>query len=96
MANLNRYKFTFKQNLILYQQNTTIFYGRSGAGCQGKYKAIKEQMPAADDEVLAILLAINSYLPSSAAIEFDDMKKNWKAFRHKCQRMREKPAIIER
>ena len=46
-----------------------------------KYEAIKEQMPAADDETLAILLAINSLSTQlSREIEFDDKEKNWKIF----------------
>ena len=59
-----------------------------------RYKAIKEQMPAADDEVLAILLAINSLSTQlSREIEFDDKEKELESLRHKMlSELREKSA----
>ena len=42
-----------------------------------KYQAIKEQMPEADDETIAILLAVNSLsMQLNREIEFDDKEKN--------------------
>lgn len=47
-------------------------------------KRLKEQMPAADDETLAILLAINSLSTQlSREIEFDDKEKELEDFRRK-------------
>ena len=51
-------------------------------------------MPAADDEILAILLAINSLSTQlSREIEFDDKEKELENFRHKMlNELREKSA----
>ena len=59
-----------------------------------KYNSIKEQMPAADDEVLAILLAVNSLSTQlSREIEFDDKEKELESFRRKMlSDLREKSA----
>ena len=87
MANLNRYKFTFgSKTLTLTTEHDNLF--------KEKYKAIKEQMPAADDEVLAILLAINSLSTQlSREIEFDDKEKELEGLRHKMlSELREKSA----
>ena len=49
-----------------------------------KYQAIKEQMPEADDEIIAILLAVNSLsMQLNREIEFDDKEKELDAFRRK-------------
>ena len=41
-----------------------------------KYQAIKEQMPEADDETIAILLAVNSLsMQLNREIGFDDKEK---------------------
>ena len=49
-----------------------------------KYQAIKEQMPEADDETIAILLAVNSLsMQLNREIEFDDKEKELEDFRHK-------------
>ena len=40
-----------------------------------KYQAIKEQMPEADDETIAILLAVNSLsMQLNREIEFDEQR----------------------
>ena len=77
MANLNRYKFTFgNKTLTLTTEHDNLFMEEVERVAKEKYKAIKEQMPAADDEVLAILLAINSLSTQlSREIEFDDKEK---------------------
>ena len=42
-----------------------------------KYQAIKEQMPSADDETIALLLAVNCLSTQlSREIEFDDKSKS--------------------
>ena len=82
MANLNRYKFTFgNKTLTLTTEHDNLFMEEVERVAKEKYKAIKEQMPAADDEVLAILLAVNTQL--SREIEFDDKEKELEDFRHK-------------
>ena len=49
-----------------------------------KYQAIKEQMPEADDETIAILLAVNSLsMQFNREIEFDDKEKELDDFRRK-------------
>ena len=46
-----------------------------------KYQAIKEQMPEADDETIAILLAVNSLsMQLNREIEFDDKEKRIRWF----------------
>ena len=46
-----------------------------------KYQAIKEQMPEADDETIAILLAVNSLsMQLNREIEFDDKEKRIRCF----------------
>ena len=85
MANLNRYKFTFgNKTLTLTTEHDNLFMEEVERVAKEKYKAIKEQMPAADDEVLAILLAVNSLSTQlSREIEFDDKEKELEDFRHK-------------
>lgn len=61
MANLNRYKFSFgKKTLTLTTEYDNLFMEEIERLAQEKYQALKEQMPKADDETLAILLAINT------------------------------------
>ena len=95
MANLNRYKFTFgSKTLTLTTEHDNLFMEEVERVAKEKYKAIKEQMPAADDEVLAILLAINSLSTRlSREIEFDDKEKELEGLRHKMlSELREKSA----
>lgn len=61
MANLNRYKFSFgKKTLTLTTEYDNLFMEEIERLAQEKYQALKEQMPKADDETLALLLAINT------------------------------------
>ena len=85
MANLNRYKFTFgNKTMTLTTGFDNLFMEEVEKVATEKYQAIKEQMPAADDEVLAILLAVNSLSTQlSREIEFDDKEKELEDFRHK-------------
>lgn len=77
MANLNRYKFTFgKKTLTLTTEHENLFMEEVEKVAREKYEAIKEQMPAADDETLAILLAINSLSTQlGREIEMDRMEE---------------------
>ena len=60
MANLNRFKFTFgKKTLTLTTEHDNLFMEEIAKVATEKYEAIKEQMPGADDETVAILLAVN-------------------------------------
>lgn len=61
MANLNRYKFTFgDKQLTLTTEHDNQFMAEIEQLAMEKYEAIKEEMPHADSETLAILLAVNS------------------------------------
>ena len=85
MANLNRYKFTFgKKTLTLTTEHDNLFMEEIAKVATEKYQAIKEQMPGADDETIAILLAVNSLsMQLNREIEFDDKEKELDDFRRK-------------
>ena len=85
MSSLNRYKFTFgNKSLTLTTNHDNLFMEEVERVAKETYEAIKEQMPAADDETLAILLAINSLSTQlSREIEFDDKEKELEDFRRK-------------
>ena len=83
MANLNRYKFTFgKKTMTLTTGFDNLFMEEVEKVATEKYQAIKERMPQADDETLAILLAINS-LSTQLNIEFDDKERELESLRRK-------------
>ena len=85
MANLNRYKFTFgKKTLTLTTGHDNLFMEEVEKVAKEKYQAIKERMPNADDETLALLLAINSLATQlNREIEFDDKEKELDRLRQK-------------
>ena len=85
MSSLNRYKFTFgNKSLTLTTNHDNLFMEEVERVAKEKYEAIKEKMPAADDETLAILLAINSLSTQlSREIEFEDKEKELEDFRRK-------------
>ena len=85
MSSLNRYKFTFgNKSRTLTTNHDNLFMEEVERVAKEKYEAIKEQMPVADDETLAILLAINSLSTQlSREIEFDDKEKELEDFRRK-------------
>lgn len=85
MANLNRYKFTFgKKTLTLTTEHDNLFMEEIAKVATEKYQAIKEQMPEADDETIAILLAVNSLsMQLNREIEFDDKETELDDFRRK-------------
>lgn len=85
MASLNRYKFTFgNKTLTLTTNHDNLFMEEVERVAKEKYQAIKEQMPEADDETIAILLAVNSLsMQLNREIEFDDKEKELDDFRRK-------------
>ena len=84
MSSLNRYKFTFGNKALTLTTNHDNLFMEVERVAKEKYEAIKEQMPVADDETLAILLAINSLSTQlSREIEFDDKEKELEDFRRK-------------
>lgn len=85
MASLNRYKFTFGNKVLTLTTNhDNLFMEEVERVAREKYQAIKEQMPEADDETIAILLAVNSLsMQLNREIEFDDKEKELGDFRRK-------------
>ena len=85
MASLNRYKFTFGNKVLTLTTNhDNLFMEEVERVAIEKYQAIKEQMPEADDETIAILLAVNSLsMQLNREIEFDDKEKELDDFRRK-------------
>lgn len=85
MASLNRYKFTFGNKVLTLTTNhDNLFMEEVERVAREKYQAIKEQMPEADDETIAILLAVNSLsMQLNREIEFDDKEKELEDFRRK-------------
>lgn len=56
----NRYKFTFgEKKLTLTTDKDNLYMEEVEKIAREKYQAIKAKMPQADDETLAIVLAIN-------------------------------------
>ena len=89
MANLNRFKFTFgKKTLTLTTEHDNLFMEEIAKVATEKYEAIKEQMPGADDETVAILLAVNCLSTQlSREIEFDDKEQELESLRIKWLRL---------
>ena len=85
MASLNRYKFTFGNKVLTLTTNhDNLFMEEVERVAREKYQAIKEQMPEAGDETIAILLAVSSLsMQLNREIEFDDKEKELDDFRRK-------------
>ena len=61
-----------------------------------KYQAIKEQMPSADDETIALLLAVNCLSTQlRREIEFDDKEQELEELRHKLVTCKQAQSKIE-
>ena len=61
MKSKNRYKFVFGEKTItLTTDKDNLFMEEVERVAKEKYAAIKEKLPQADDEMVAILMAINS------------------------------------
>ncbi|MGT2847074.1 hypothetical protein [Streptococcus massiliensis] len=93
MADLNRYKFTFgNKTLTLTTEHENLFMEEVERVAQEKYQALRERLPKADDETLALLLAINSLSTQLVReIEFDDKERELADFRQAAlQQLKEK------
>lgn len=73
MTSFNRYKFTFSdKQFTVTTQHDNLFMEEIQRVAGEKYKALKEKMPTADTETLAIIMAINALSVQLAReIEFD-------------------------
>ena len=61
MTSKNRYKFTFgEKQLTLTTDKDNLFMEEVERLAREKYDTIKEKLPKADDETVAILMAINT------------------------------------
>ena len=77
MASLNRYKFTFGNKALTLTTNHDNLF-------MEEVERVAKQMPEADDETIAILLAVNSLsMQLNREIEFDDKEKELDDFRRK-------------
>ena len=85
MANKNRYKFHFgEKNLTLTTDKDNLFMEEVERVPHEKYKIIKEQMKNADNETIAILMAINSLSTQlEREIQVEDMEKELETLRAK-------------
>lgn len=97
MASLNRYKFTFgNKALTLTTNHDNLFMEEVERVAREKYQAIKEQMPSADDEIIALLLAVNCLSTQlSREIEFDDKEQELEELRHKLVTCKQEQSKIE-
>ena len=97
MASLNRYKFTFgNKALTLTTNHDNLFMEEVERVAKEKYQAIKEQMPSADDETIALLLAVNCLSTQlSREIEFDDKEQELEELRHKLVICKQEQSKIE-
>lgn len=77
MKNKNRYKFTFGDKpLTLTTDKDNLFMEEVEHVAREKYNTIKEKLPQADNETIAILMAINSLSTQlSREIEVEKMEK---------------------
>ena len=85
MANKNRYKFHFgEKNLTLTTDKDNLFMEEVERVAHEKYKIIKEQMKNADNETIAILMAINSLSTQlEREIQVEDREKELATLRAK-------------
>ena len=83
MKSKNRYKFVFGEKTItLTTDKDNLFMEEVERVAKEKYAAIKEKLPQADDEMVAILMAINSLSTQlSREIEVENMEKELMALR---------------
>lgn len=77
-ANKNRYKFTFGDKpLTLTTDKDNLFMEEVERVAKEKYEAIKAELPNADNETVAILMAINSLsMQLSREIEIDKLEED--------------------
>ncbi len=77
MKSKNRYKFVFGDKpLTLTTDKDNLFMEEVERVAQDKYAAIKAKLPQADNETIAILMAINSLsVQLSREIQVEKMEK---------------------
>jgi len=85
MASKNRYKFHFgEKKLTLTTDKDNLFMEEVERVAHEKYNIIKEQMKKADNETIAILMAINSLSTQlEREIQVEDMEKELEILRAK-------------
>lgn len=85
MKSKNRYKFVFgDKTLTLTTDKDNLFMEEVERVAKEKYNTIKEKLPQADNETIAILMAINSLSTQlSREIELEKMEKELTALRSK-------------
>lgn len=83
MKSKNRYKFVFDDKpLTLTTDKDNLFMEEVERVAKEKYNTIKEKLPQADNETIAILMAINSLSTQlSREIEVEKMEKELTALR---------------
>lgn len=83
MTSKNRYKFVFGDKpLTLTTDKDNLFMEEVERVAKEKYKDIQEKLPQADNETIAILMAINSLSTQlSREIEVEKMEKELIALR---------------
>ncbi|CCF03139.1 Hypothetical protein SMA_1848 [Streptococcus macedonicus ACA-DC 198] len=83
MKSKNRYKFVFgDKTLTLTTDKDNLFMEEVERVAKEKYNTIKEKLPQADNETIAILMAINSLSTQlSREIELEKMEKELTALR---------------
>lgn len=85
MKSNNRFKFTFgEKQLTLTTDKDNLFMEEVEHVAKEKYNAIKTRLPEADDETVAILMAINSLSTQlSREIEVEKLEKEISELRQK-------------
>ena len=85
MKSKNRYRFVFGDKpLTLTTDKDNLFMEEVERVAHEKYKIIKEQMKNADNETIAILMAINSLSTQlEREIQVEDMEKELETLRAK-------------
>ncbi|WNZ88138.1 hypothetical protein QYR58_08090 [Streptococcus iniae] len=85
MKSNNRYKFTFgEKSLTLTTDKDNLFMEEVEHVAKEKYQAIKAKLPEADNETIAILMAINSLSTRlSREIEVEKMEAEMNELRQK-------------
>ncbi|MCU9533040.1 cell division protein ZapA [Streptococcus sp. CSL10205-OR2] len=85
MDNKNRYKFTFgDKSLTLTTDKDNLFMEEVERVAREKYEAIKQKLPQADNETVAILMAVNTLSKQLVReIEFDKKERELEELRGK-------------
>lgn len=85
MTSKNRYKFAFgDKNFTLTTDKDNLFMEEVERVARDKYQALKEQLPKADNETIAILMAINSLSTQlEREIQVEDMERELEELRAK-------------